>query len=112
MSANVVRVTFKFWKIEWAVIVETEVFAVASDFVENRVAVLDLAVLELLIPLHNLRLCASEHAIKATKNRHRQHDSLILRRSVWAAQKICDGPNKVGELLKVRRSHALKSGFH
>src|SRR5205814_1363917 len=109
MSANVIRVALKFWEIEWAVIVETEVLAAPRDLIEDRIHVLDLALFELLATLHHFCLRRREYAVEAAKHRHRQHDTLILRRSVWAAQQICDGPDKVGELLEIRRRHALES---
>ena len=43
-----------------------------------------------------------EHAVEAAQHRHGQHDALVLRRPVRAAQQIRDLPDQVGKVAVVR----------
>jgi hypothetical protein len=47
----------------------------------------------------------SQRAVKTAQHRHRQHDALVLRWPVGAAQQIGHGPDEVGELLEIGGCH-------
>ena len=58
----------------------------------------DLSSLKALVVCHDLRLGGGQHAIEAAQHGHRQHDALVLWRTVGAAQQIGDLPNQVREV--------------
>ena len=56
------------------------------------------AVLQALVLCEDLRLGGRQHAIEAAQHGHRQHDPLVLRRTIGAAQQVGDLPDQVCEI--------------
>ena len=42
-----------------------------------------------------------EHGIKPAQHRHREHDALVLGRTIRAAQQIRDLPDEIGKLVMI-----------
>ena len=100
MLLDVVRVALQPLEIELRVVVET----LARDLVEpgvERIA-LELAPLALVIIGQNPLLGGREHAIEPAQHGHGQHDALVLRRAIRAAQQVSDLPDQVREVVVVR----------
>src|SRR5713226_7465347 len=74
--------------------------AASLSFVVERVA-FELAALALRVLGKNPRLSRCEHAIEPAKHCHGQHDPLILRRPIGAAQQVSDLPDQVREVIMV-----------
>jgi hypothetical protein len=100
MAADVVRISLELGKVKVAVVVEAYVVALAGSLIENGIDVFDLAVLDLLEAFDYCRFGRSQYAIEASQNGHREHHALVLRWSVWAAEQIGYGPDKIRKLLK------------
>ena len=62
---------------------------------------LDLATLAPRVFGQDLGFRLGEHTVEAAQHGHGQHDALILRRTVGAAQQICNLPDQVGEVAVV-----------
>ncbi len=62
----------------------------------------ELAALAPLVLRQDLGLGRREHAVEAAQHGHRQHDALVLRRPVRAAQQVGDLPDEVREVVVVR----------
>ena len=77
--------------------------ALARSLVEvcvERVA-FELAALAFLVFRQDLGFGGRKHAIETAKHGHGQHDALVLRRAVRAAQQVSDLPDQVGEVVVV-----------
>ena len=97
---DVVRVALELLEVERRVVVE----ALAGGLVElgvERVA-FELAALAPLVLGQDLGLGRREHAVEAAQHGHRQHDALVLRRAIRAAQQVGDLPDQVREVVVVR----------
>src|SRR5207302_10654324 len=40
-----------------------------------------------------------QNAIETAEHGHREHDALVLRRTVWPAQKVRNGPNEIDQFV-------------
>ena len=67
----------------------------------------ELAALAPLVLGQDLGLGRREHAVEAAQHGHGQHDALVLRRAVRAAQQVGDLPDQVREVVVVR--HRVRS---
>ena len=101
-----VGVALQLLEVERRVVVE----ALAGGLVERCVErlALELAPLPSLVLGQDLRLGRREDAVEAAQHRHGQHDALVLRRPVGAAQQVGDLPDQVREVVVI--SHARGAG--
>ena len=101
---DVVGIALELLEVERGAIVE----ALAGGSVQPQVqgCALDLAALAPRVLGQNLGLRRGEHAVEPAQHRHGQHDALVLRRPVWAAQQIGDLPDQVREVVVVRHRSA------
>src|SRR5215469_7885419 len=81
-------------------IVEALAGGIVQDPVER--VIVEPAALASLVLREDFWLRRREHAVKAAQHGHGQHDTLVLRWPVRAAQQVGDLPDKVGEIVMVR----------
>ena len=62
----------------------------------------DLATLQFLVFREHLALLLREQAVEPAQHGHWQHNALVLRRAVGAAQQVGDLPDQVREVVVVR----------
>ena len=112
---DVVGITLELLEVERGAVVE----ALAGGPVQPQVQrfALDLATLSPAVLGQHLGLRRGEHAIEPAKHRHGQHDPLVLRRPVGAAQQIGDLPDQVCEVAVVshrstRARRAVLAQYH
>ena len=95
---DVVRVTLELREVEGRVVVE----ALARDLVEHSVQGLALVTVPyLLIPLDHGGLGRRQDAVEAPKDGQGQHDPLVLRRAIGAAEEVGYLPDEVREVVVV-----------
>jgi hypothetical protein len=95
----VVRVALQFLEVERRVIVEALASGIVQDPVER--VVVEPAALTPRTLRQDPGLGRREHAVEAAQHGHRQHDALVLRRPVRAAQQVSDLPDEVFEIVIV-----------
>jgi len=102
---DVVGVALQLLEVQRRVAVET----LARGLVELRVerVAFEPAALALRVLRQDPRLGRSEHAIEPAEHGHGQHDALVLRRAVGAAQQVGDLPDQVSEVAVVRHRWGL-----
>jgi len=84
VATDVVWIALQLLKIELAVIVKTKrlPLIIFGQIVEDGIDIGNASGTELLVTLEHGLLGGREHSIKAAQYRERQHDALVLRRSV------------------------------
>jgi hypothetical protein len=100
MLCDVVRVALQFLEVERRMIVETLTGGIVEHPVEG--VVIEPAAFAPLVFRQHFCLRRSQHAIEATQHGHRQHDPLVLRRTVGTAQQIGNLPDEIGEIAMAR----------
>lgn len=102
---DVVGVALQLLEIERRVVVE----ALTGGLVECGVKgiALKLAALAAFVRGQHLALRGREHAVEPPEHGHGQHDALVLRWAVRAAQQVGDLPDQVGEVIVVRHRSVL-----
>ena len=90
---------FSFSKVERGVVVEALAGGLVQDVVEG--VVVDACPLALRMLAQALLLGRRQHAVEAAQHGHGQHDALVLRRAVGAAQQVGDVPDEVGKLVMI-----------
>ena len=94
-----VGVALELHEVERRVIVEALAGGIVQDPVER--VVVEPAALAFLVLREDPGLGGGEHPVEAAQHGHGQHDALVLRRTVRAAQQVSDLPDEVGEIVMV-----------
>jgi len=102
MAADVVGVALELLEVELAVVVKTQrgTVLILCQAVEDGVDVRDILRPERLIALEHGLLARRQHGIESAQHSERQHDALVLRRTIGTTQQVGYRPDEIGELLK------------
>lgn len=90
ICSDVVRVALQLLECVLADIMEL----LASNAVQDRLQVFDLAALEAFIFFQHLVLCWLQHAVQPPEDTQRQHHVPVLVRFVRPTDKVCYGPDE------------------